>query len=255
MPGFQDKLRPSLNAKFRAVIWKIEVDETEPVIALETRDKEGRTAAFSTFNYESGQCYFRDKSLEDSWLWSLDKVHQHSLYLHGYKTESSPEHRGIIALDVKTGEIKWQRFDYALRYISDQGLVVCNSLIELPEPQVISPETGQLINDILPGTGIKQHISFPEIYNDLLSLPGFIPENAVGPLLHLKHKDKNCWSFHIKNSEGYIQKLIISRNNEIILSDNLASGIQKLNPEAFFIHKSSLFFIRGNNCEIVSYLL
>lgn len=59
----------------------------------------------------------------------------------------------------------------------------------------------------------------------------------------------------VTGMDVFIQKLVITENKEVILSNNFATGIQKLNPEAFFIHKSHLFCIRDNNYEIVSYSL
>ncbi len=176
--------------------------------------------------------------------------------MHGYKNESSPEHSGIITWDAKTGETKWQRFNYALDTVSSRGLIVYNPSVQPLRPELISPETGETIQVLVTETApLQRDIIFPEIYSKTLSLPDFIPPNAVEPFLHLKYDDKNCWAFHEKTEQGFTQKLIITQNDEIILTDNLAAGIQKLNPEAFFMQKSYLFCIRNNNYEITSYLL
>jgi hypothetical protein len=254
MPG-SNKLKPALSEKFSAIIWKIEVDEAEAIIAIETRDRNSHSAAFSALNYKSGKCYFKEKSIENSWWWGLDKVHKGVVYLHGYKNESSPEHRGIIAWDALTGKTKWERFDYALDSVSDQGVLVYNPMIQPSKPELISAETGQTVKEKISANSVIIPILFPKIYNDLLSLPDFIPEDVVKPIVHLAYKEVVCWSFHVKTNDGFAQNLIVTRNKEIILSDNLATGIQKLNPEAFFIHKSYLFYVRNNNYELVSYLL
>ena len=254
MPLKDHPLKPSLREKFSSIIWKVELDEDQNLIAIETRDKNSHSAAFSSFDYSDGTCYFKEQTTENSWWWGLDRIHQGTVFLHGYKNEGSPEHSGIIAWDAKSGENKWHRFNYALDTISDQGVIVYNPLIQSSKPELLSPETGELLA-LMPGNrSYRRHIEFPDPYRDL-ALPDFIPANAVEPFLHLNYNGKDCWAFHIKTAEGFTQRLIITDKKEIILSDNLAEGIQKLNPEAFFIQKRYLFCIRNNNYEIASYLL
>lgn len=254
MPLSNHPLKASLSEKFNSIIWKIEIDENQGILAVETRDKDSHSAAFSSLNYKTGECYFKEQSTENSWWWGLDRAHAGLIYLHGYKSEGSPEHTGIIAWDAKTGTLNWQRFNYALHTITDQGLIVYNPAIQSARPELISPETGETIQAaVSANAAADRHLVFPKVYSS--PLPDFIPGNAVEPVLYLEHEGKSCWSFHVKDETGFTQKLIIAVNEEIILSDNLAAGIQKLNPEAFFMQKSYLFCIRNNNYEIASYLL
>lgn len=256
MQRSNQQLKPGLSEKFNSIIWKIEIDPDQELLAVETRDKSAHSATFSTFNYATGKCYLKEQSTENSWWWGLDRAHKGLIYLHGYKNESSPEHSGIIAWDAKTGETKWQRFNYALDTVSNQGLIIYNPSVQPQRQELISPETGETIKGpVTETTPIQRNILFPGIYDKTLPLPEFIPANAVEPFLHFKYYDKSCWAFHVKTEQGFTQKLIITQNDEIILTDNLATGIQKLNPEAFFMHKSYLFCIRNNNYEIASYLL
>ena len=55
-----DVLQSSLREKFSSVIWKVELDESEDLVAIETRDKNTHSAAFSSFNYADGTCYFKE---------------------------------------------------------------------------------------------------------------------------------------------------------------------------------------------------
>jgi hypothetical protein len=250
------QLKPSLSEKFSSIIWKIEIDEDQEILAIETRDKDSHSATFSSLNYATGECYFKEQSTENSWWWGLDRAHKGLIYLHGYKSEGSPEHTGIIAWDAITGDVRWQRFNYALHTISEQGLIVYNPAIQSAKPEIISPETGEAIRAASSeNIAIDRQIFFPEVYTDISLLPDFIPENAVEPFLKMDYQGKTCWAFHVKTENKFRQQLVITENDEIILSDILAIGIQKLNPEAFFMQKSYLFCIRNNNYEITSYSL
>ena len=50
------------------------------------------------------------------------------------------------------------------------------------------------------------------------------------------------------------QRLIVYQQNSIFPDDIMSCGIQKLQPEAFFIKNNLLFYIRNKN-ELVSYLV
>jgi len=248
-------LKPILTEKFAGIIWKIETDEARKQIAVESRDAGSRLVTFSVFDYQTGQVLLKELRTESDWWWSLDRLHDNMLFLHGYLTDNSPEHKGISAIDVHTGTVKWQNFQLALENISAEGLIVYNPMLQPRKLQLASPQTGEIKNSIDIFEPLPRDLVFPDIISDKALLPNFLPENTAGPVSYLKYQDKEIWSFHTVNQQHYSQHLLISQNNTIILQDILAAGIQKLNPEAFFLQKNCLFYIRGNYQEIVSYLL
>jgi hypothetical protein len=248
-------LKPTLSEKFEGIIWKIETDEVNQQIAIETRLPETKIVQFSVFNYRTGYRYLKEITTENNWWWNMDRIHQNKLFLHGYISENTPEHKGISAIEIESGEIKWQNFQLALEDISEEGLVVFNASLQPKKLQIASLESGQIIkssaSEYVP---VSRTITFPDIIS-LTTIPYFLPSNIVGPVHHITHSGKNLWSFHTNNKQLFSQHLVISENGIVLLSDILASDIQKLNPEAFFIQRNQLFYIRDRNREIVSYLL
>ncbi|WP_423149630.1 DUF4905 domain-containing protein [Rubrolithibacter danxiaensis] len=246
----------TLAEKFNGIIWKIETDASSSHIAIETRDAASKAVHFSAFNYATGKTLIREVTTEHGFWWSLDRIYNNTVFLHGYMSESSPEHKGIIALDIHTGAIKWQVFHLSLHDISEEGLIAYNPLLQLKKLQLLDFETGEYINSpdkhYLP---VTRNIVFPDIVNGTSPLPAFIPENIAGPLFYTKISEKECWSFHMQEGGSFSQVLLISSGAEILQEDILASGIQKLNPEAFFIQPDYLFAVKGSNHEIVCYLL
>ncbi|WP_256012563.1 DUF4905 domain-containing protein [Desertivirga xinjiangensis] len=248
-------LKPFLKEKFRGIIWKVVLDEQEPVIAVETRDPENHISEYSAYNFETGTCLFKEQSVEDSWLWSLDKAHEGLIFLHSYISEQSPEHKGIIALN-RNGALEWQQYNKTLQAVSVDGLVTYDPRIQPRRLELLKPENGMPIaNNIQHYTSYEQDIRLPDIINNSKELPSFFPANVEGPVWVLSIDDKNCYAYHIKKGGNLTQQLIISQGNNILIQDNLEENIQKLNPEAFFISRHNLFCIRGEKREIVSYLV
>ncbi len=248
-------LKPSLSEKFKGIIWKIETDEKQTVVAIETRDVENHTATFSAFDFRTGECFFREISVEDSWNWGIDRVTGGLVFLHGYLMEKSPEHKGIIALNRK-GEAQWQHFNKTLYTVSEEGLIAYNPSIQPRFHELLSPLNGSVqqypVKDYKP---VSRDIIIPDITDDIPLNRHLLPQNISGPVLYSMFNKKKFFSFHVKTGEGYTQKLLVYKGDTLILDEILALNIQKFNPEAFFIQHNHLFCICDNKQKFVSYLV
>ncbi|WP_207426408.1 DUF4905 domain-containing protein [Pedobacter sp. SYSU D00535] len=253
----QDKytLKPKLAEKFAGIIWKIEVDEVNSVLALETRDIAEHRAAWSAFDLAAEKVLFKEIEVESGWNWSLDTVHQSMIFLHSYVTDQSPEHKGIIALN-KEGKVEWQHFNRSLYGTAAEGVLVYNPNVQPRTLELLSTQTGALLKyGAVDSIHSARNITVPQVYDDPKLAPVTLKGEIAGPLFYVFFNQKHCYSYHIRTRGGFQQKLVIAEANTIILEENLTGDIQKLNPEAFFILQNHLFCIRGEKQEIVAYLV
>ncbi len=248
-------LQPILSEKFRGIIWKIETDHKEPYIAIETRDISNRTTAFSAYNYQSGECLFKEITVEDSWFWSLDRISNGMFFLHSYVHESNPQHKGIIAIE-PSGETAWQQFNIALHEVTADGIVVYNPNIQPKTFELLNAIDGSVISaKVEIFNPVIRNIIAPTFVDDDSLIKHLIPPNTQGPILHCSFNNQEIIAYHTKNGTLFDQTLRIFKDDTLLLEVNLASGIQKLNPEAFFIEGGQLFCIRNMKQELVSYLV
>ncbi len=248
-------LKPSLSETFKSIIWKIETDDSESVVAIETRNSSDRISHYSAYNYASGECLFKEVMVEDSWHWGLDRVHQGTVFLHSYVHESHPEHKGIIALN-KRGKIAWQQFNKTLYDVSDEGLVVYNPKIQPKTFELIAPADGsEVAGNTKNFRPVQRNIIVPDILSDPSVVNHLLPDNFVAPVFYKQFNDKIILVYHVKKDLLFSQQLAVYQDGNLILKDILASDIQKLNPEAFFIERNHLFCIRNNKQQFVSYLV
>ena len=61
-------------------------------------------------------------------------------------------------------------------------------------------------------------------------------------------------SFHQKLESNIQQRLVVYQHDKIFIDDIIIDGIQKLQPESFFMINNCLLYIRNKN-EIVSYFV
>ncbi|WP_374164770.1 DUF4905 domain-containing protein [Arcticibacter sp. MXS-1] len=250
-----NSIKPSLREKFEGVIWKVETDAMLPLVAIEARDPQTHTAYFSAFDFNSGRPLFEKFRLEDSWNWGLDAIHKGVTLLHGYVSDQSPEHKGIVAVD-QTGEVIWQQFNKALYTVASEGLVVYNPSIQPRMFELIDIESGALLSSNTKDFKYPdRQITVPEIQGADIIPPKFRPANLTGPVLHARIGYREFYAFHTVQNNVYTQKLLITDRNGLLLEDFLERDIQKLQPEAFFIQHNHLFCIRNKKQEFVAYLV
>ncbi len=250
------EVKTTLDEEFQSVIWKIEIDSANNLIAVETRSAESHTATLSAYNYLTGVCYFKELSIEAGWHWHLDRVYSEFVLLYGYTAPSSPEHKGIIAIDINSGKVCWQIFHLTLTEVSNKGIIAYNPLLQSKKPILLDIKNGNQITDFNGEfTPVVRDVSFPEMMTTSMEKAAFLPANIAGIVAYAKVNSKECYSFHILENGSYIQYLIITGNGEVLKKEILASGIQKLNPEAFFTSGHAVFAVKGNNRRVLACLL
>jgi hypothetical protein len=245
----------TLAATFKGIIWRVETDDKLPIIAIESRDISNRNTSFSAFNYQTGECLFKEISVPDSWFWSLDRISNATVLLHSFVNEGSPEHKGIVAID-SAGEIIWQHYNKTLYDVAENGLVIYDPKIQQRRLDLIELGKGStLANGIVNYNPVIRNIYVPDIKETSFISQSTLPQNLAGPLYSLTINNKEILAYHTQMENLYTQQLNVLENGEMVHQDYLAVNIQKMNPEAFFIERNHLFYIRADKQQIVSYLV
>lgn len=247
----KNTLTHSLSERFSGLIWKIKVHESG-VIALETRNTELKQVSFSACNFITGKTYFKEKQYHENWNLSLAFAGEGNLILNGYEHAETPENKGIISVNIYDGSIIWQQFNISLNAVQDGGLQVYDPRLHPRKYYWIDHISAA--TTAAPSSDIDTTIIFPRIDNSFI-LPSFINHGVLaGELSVLSWFDKVIVSFHEINNDQLKQRLVVYQGDKVLIDDILISGIQKLQPEAFFIQQNHLFCIR-NKEEILAYLV
>lgn len=250
----KDKLKLIFSEKFKGLIWKILINEQRGLLAIENRDSELKQVCFSVLNLKNGEINFKEKAFEEPWTLNLVYTGEENLVLTDYEHSNSPESKGILSVNIRDGSLLWQKYNLSLNQIQDIGIQVYESRIYPRKYTWIDHVSSVTISD--PGEIIpeKKSLLLPEL-QESPNLPEFFKHLKIaGDILILNYKGLNIISFHEQMDNYMTQRLIVYQDNNILLDDILIPGIQKLQPEAFFIQSNQLFYIRNKN-EIVSYLV
>lgn len=99
------------------LIWRILPVEGRLIVG-EERDPSNRSASIFCIGLNDGAVIWRGVRPGESWWTGIETVHRGVVVLHEYPVPSMPDHRRIIAVDLRTGRKLWENGDLAFAFAS-----------------------------------------------------------------------------------------------------------------------------------------
>ncbi|HEY2581832.1 MAG TPA: DUF4905 domain-containing protein [Mucilaginibacter sp.] len=242
-------IQPFISEKFNGAIWRMEIDEMTETIFVEIRNSEEKRVSFGAVNLVDGKTLFKDLTIPERWLTGIEAAYNGVLLLHNYQTESGPAHKGLIAIDGRTAATLWANYNATFDHLSVQGPVLYDSRFEPRKLFSVDIKTGATIgnyassdNKELPNSIVLPELATHEIVKKLIPIPVF------GNVVHyLEHNNFRIVSLHSLIEGRLSQHLFVLYGDERVYEDLLNNNIQKMQPEAFILHKNRLIYIKNKS--------
>ncbi|MCC8409261.1 DUF4905 domain-containing protein [Mucilaginibacter sp. UR6-1] len=246
-------LSPILQKKFNGTIWRMDIDEVTSALLLEIRNEADRTTSFAAINLPKAHLNFDGYTTHERWLTGMETAHNGVLLLHFFQGESSPVHKGIAAVNVADAAALWSNYSLAFDHLSINGPIMFNTQMLPKKLYVHDIETGKAIrpyNYVIDSELIRQ-IIVPQ-YISPQQLPAQLQhiKPANGLIHYIEHNSYRIVSLHTRNSRGLQQELYVLNADSICYEEILMTDIQKLQPEAFVLHKNWLICLK-NKTELL----
>ena len=235
--------------KTDGIIWKIKLDDVTETIVWENRTLE-KKVSFYAYDFLNQTHLIKHFSFEEDWLLGLDFVHDGIAYFHGFESEYSPVHKGIIAYHLKQNQIIWQNFSVSVQQYTLDGVVVFDPKVFPRNFQLFDLKTGNLVSKL----NLEDLYQTNSINNQII-IPELIEATNLWDTTHqLRYNELKIVALY-KNEENIInQYLQIYKNETLLFEDILNQDIQKIGIDTFFLWLDKLIYIR-NKSEILSYLV
>lgn len=239
-------LQPLFSHDFTGTIWRLEIDEISDTMVVEIRNQQDKQVSFASIDLNTGKFYFDDFTTDERWLTGIEAVYDGVALLHYYKHETGPEHKGIIAINAATGQELWSNYSFAFDQLSINGPVVYNTNMQPKKLVLADIKTGRLARAYeFTDKPLPNSIVIPVLMTAEQRLSTTLPEEPFGNIVHyLDHNTYRIVSLHTFKNAALQQHLFVTQGETIVYHNLLNSGIQKLQPEAFVLHKNALIFIR-----------
>ncbi|RYE16728.1 MAG: DUF4905 domain-containing protein, partial [Sphingobacteriaceae bacterium] len=184
--------------------------------------------------------------MEEKWMIGLEGGRQSILFLHGYKSEQSPEHKALIALDGLTGKQLWADYNFSLEAFTTVGLLAADQRFQTKKTVMLDYQTGTLISNTNQQQDDFQEIRYPMMLRLLPeNLAALISGTITGEISCLNYNSFLIISLHTQKNGLLVQEIFIVENEAVIYRDILNEGIQKLQPEAFVLVENCLVYTKN----------
>jgi hypothetical protein len=245
----EEQMVALLSDKTEGIIWKIKLDDATETIVWENRTLD-KKVLFYAYDFLNQVFLIKHFSFEEDWLLGLDFVFNGIAYFHGFESEYSPVHKGIIAYDLKQNQILWQNFSISVQQYSSEGVVVFDPKVFPRVFQLVDLKTGNFISKL----SLETIYQTPSIKNQII-IPELKEDNKLWNSSHeLQYKDLKIVALYKIEENITNQYLQIYKNGTLLFEDLLNQDIQKIGIDTFFLWLDKLIYIR-NKSEILSYLV
>lgn len=240
---------PNFSENFDGQVWRMEIDPVTATLFAEVRNESERKVSFASIDLENSKTNFKHLVTEEEWLTGMEIGYDGVLLLHQYQSAQSPAHKGLIAVDGRTGETLWSNFNYAFDYLSVNGPLAFDTRIQPHKSFLFDLKTGVIFrsaNNVLDAELINP-IALPDLVN-AAELSIRFPEVPFGNIVHyLEYNNYRIVSLHALREDKLVQALYILEHNEVIFTDLLNTNIQKIQPEAFVLYQNHLVYLKNKS--------
>jgi hypothetical protein len=241
-------LLPHISEQFAGTIWRMEIDGLSATLFVEIRDNEEKKVYFGSIDLESGKVYFKNVVTPERWLTGIEAAYDGVLLIHYYQTETGPAHRGLLAIDAFTGKTLWSNFTCGFDHLSVNGPIVYDTRMQPRKLFLADIKTGTTTRIYEPYVykEFENNISIPEHLTPELLPADLITIHPYGNWVHyLEYNNFRIVSLHALKGGRLIQELYVFDGGNMIYEDLLNADIQKIQPEAFILHKNYLIYIKN----------
>jgi len=247
-------LHPYIDHQFNGSIWRLEIDELSDTIFIEIRNDAEKQVSFASIDLTTGKLNFDNLTTPERWLTGIEAAYDGVMLLHNYQSAIGPAHKGLMAVDAVSGETLWSNYIYAFDHLTTSGPVFYDTNFHPKKLFLADIKTGAT-------NRIYQPFIYPELQNNIAAPQAIKPENLLNNLFpappfgnsvhYLQYNNFRIVSLHTLQSGLLKQYLFVMDGMDKVYEDLLNTDIQKLQPEAFIVHKNRLIYIKNKSALII----
>jgi len=210
------KLKPLWKFSQKGNLWRFYFGGNE-FIAGETRDMDSKKVYLFSLNYRTGEIYLKDFIYDEgNYLTTVENATERFILISRFERPEMPVHKGITALDIKTGEIIWQIEKNEYLFHTDERLFAYQQRFEDTVLFEYELETGNMVKEI--PNEIHKEIyalrdeSSEDLFNETYNYPRLLSEGDFSSYA------KNLLEIEFKDIKTFSEPEAIKRDNYLIFN-------------------------------------
>lgn len=247
--------------KYRAAgsIWRVFPTGTD-IFFGEVRDTDKKKAGFFSLDRLTGGEFWSGERIHDWWV-GVEGVRGETIFLHGFATPDMPMHRGVVAVDGRTGLTLWEQQDLSFEYIAEGGILASRGAAGNKTMLLLSGETGEVVGEWNEGSERKHPVApgpfvrFPEttVGPGAGALAVYLEKNHVTGPYSVLHAGVIVLAYRTQSGSGPVQRIAIldCAGDDDLYSDRIVANEGRFIPDSFLVQDLSLYYVRDRR-ELVA---
>jgi hypothetical protein len=245
-------IKPDIHLIYSEKIWNI-FTAGNKFLLLEIRDENTLSTKFDLYNFNEKEYVWKNLTLDEQWRVGISYCNAQTILFHQYGMGSVPSVAELIAVDLTSGNKKWQVKDFqplefGRKYV--KGLKDNHQMFVAMDSGKIVAEVGNFFEPDVMNMPLLPLRYLPDTDNFAFVkqyVGKFLGETPEGSAEYLEHNNNIFLSYHRREENQLIVKLLaITSEGNIWLNQKIDVG-EKLSSDIFFIWNDHLFFIEGKH--------
>lgn len=262
------KLQPAWRFSPEGIIWRVVLTDSGRIFG-EARNPEKKTVRFFAVDSSNGKPFWSGANFGEQWWIGIEGVSGETVFLHKYATPSMPEHKSIIAVDTRQGNVQWLNDDLRFECIAGGSLLASRHTILGPTFHVLNVMDGSVESTISESDALQlRRISSSESVGQKrmpITLADFedADESAdlirhhcnegrlIGNIEYMEHGSAVIFSYHERNSANANESLLVDSKVKIadkstaalLYEGSLASGSTSIVSDSFLVYDNMLVYV------------
>lgn len=254
-----DRRAPSWTYATRGVLWRVEAGAPGFLVG-EDRSLETKEVSYFCLDRATGLPRWEGLVPIDRWWSGIEAVTGSVVLFHGYASPDMPLHRGITALDLASGSLRWQLPQARFLQVEGSAVVAAMGVGEIVRLNV---ETGAVLGEGA-GSGLPSgHAPEARWPEPLVEDPGLdsairgtVPETALRESMLGVRGDAYCvLAYSERASSGTAEEPLLRTTLVLfggppwapLYTEIVQGSARTVIPEPFFCQDGMLYFVKDRS--------
>ncbi len=245
------------------IIWKLLISPSG-ILTGEERDIESKTGSLFAIDVQAGSVLWRGVTLDEPWWFDSDRATADTLYIQSFHQPNLPEPKGITAINIRTGEIRWQQPDFALLGTLPERVLVVRQGFSGQDYFALDAKSGEIIEElgaVQPDIPENDDLLETHFASPLKEMPAMLAgairlEDVRGPIDELRYGFYGIYGLHLRSqnreSKTLSTELLVfdTRSSKLVFRETihaetpLPASWAMLLPDNFFVSHDFLLYVK-----------
>lgn len=249
-------------------VWQVRFDDLTGLVAVEGRDALTLQTNFAVFSGLTGQFKLPDYRPAKAWWLNLADVDATHLYLQGLAAKGVGRSAGIMAVEISTGQVKWEQPGFSFYALSPDAVLVLPAAGDSTELIGLNPASGTVQGSKgnlaapdahlalyqaqrLQSFRVPQH--YPAENKYFADLKEFLAQKlgvtAAFAIDYLEYKNNIWLGYYLPQANGQktYQLACFSDSGDLYWQEELEKDLPGIGKDSFFIFRDTLILIKNKN--------